>query len=210
MAGRRCRTPWVAAALLSVLGVTLGCAHADYVWVDDVAKNLPPPDDGYRIGPGDVIGVRVWNQEANSIERARVREDGKISMPFLNDVEVAGVGPVDLARQLEAMLKPYIVKPVVTVMVHERRPLRVSVLGKVTRPGLYDLENGDGVLNALAAAGGMTPFAHEDRVFVLRRASPGVRDAAPTRIRFDYRALRSGAVPAATFRLRASDVVVVE
>ncbi|ABC82537.1 polysaccharide biosynthesis/export family protein [Anaeromyxobacter dehalogenans] len=175
------------------------------------AEDLPPAqaDADYRVARGDVLGVRVWNQENMSVEQARVREDGRISMPFLQDVNAAGQTPAELAQRIQAQLKTYVVNPVVTVTVVEMQPLRVSVTGEVMRPGLYDLERGAGVLSALAAAGSFTEFAHRDRVFVLRHAAaPG--DAAVTRIRFRYEALIQAERRSAAFRLQPGDVVVVE
>jgi polysaccharide export outer membrane protein len=196
-------------ALVAALAALAGCGTSgSYVWIDALPRGAYAGEAGYAIVPGDVIGVRVWNQEANSVERTRVREDGKISLPFLNDVEVAGSEPAELARRLETQLKAFIVKPVVTVVVHERKPLRVSVLGQVTKPGAYELETGAGVLHALAAAGGLGPFAAQDRVFVLRSGADG--DLAPARVRFRYRDLTGGKAPAIGFRLRPGDVVVVE
>ena len=177
------------------------------MWVDQFPRT-PPGDVTYQIAPGDVIGIQVWNHDANSVERTRVRDDGRISMPFLNDVEVAGRPPAALARSLETSLKEFLTNPVVTVVVHERRPVRVSVLGKVVRPGVYDLDPGSGVLHALAAAGDVTPFADQDRIFVLRNEGAGTGPGA--RIRFRYADLRAAKPPAATFALRVSDVVVVE
>jgi polysaccharide export outer membrane protein len=171
---------------------------------------MTAPEKDYVIASGDVIGVRVWNQEANSIDRARVRDDGKISVPLLHDVEVVGMQPAELARRLEVKLTPFIVNPLVTVVVHERSPLRVSVLGRVARPGVYDLDQGAGVVNALAAAGGMTPFADEDRVFVLRKGYWAHDELSVARIRFRYEDLRRGNAPAAVFPLRRGDIVVVE
>lgn len=171
----------------------------------------PPPDDGeYRIAIGDVIGVRVWNQDSMSIDRARVREDGKISIPFLQDVDVQGQTPSDLAKRLQVKLKAYVVSPVVTVSVVERRPTRVSVLGEVARPGQYDMERGAGVLAALAAAGGLTPYAHKDRIFVLRNGYWADGNPEPARIRFEYSSLTGGRRPAVTFRLAPGDIITVE
>jgi polysaccharide export outer membrane protein len=200
-----------AAAIAFVLAATVSaCRHAsDFIWVDQVPKTMAAPQDTGQIAPGDVIGVRVWNQEANSMERARVREDGRISMPLLNDVEVAGMEPAELAQRLQVKLKTYIVNPLVTVVVHERRPLRVSVLGQVAHPGIYELERGSGVLHALAAAGGVTPFAQDDGIFVLR-SGYWADNASPMRVRFRYRDLRGGKVPAVSLCLRPGDVVVVE
>ncbi len=192
-------------ALVAAATAALACrAHGTYVPVEEYP--VPPPESEYRIEPGDVLAVRVWNQESMSNAHARVREDGKISVPFLQDVEVAGTTPSELSQRLQTKLKTYVVNPVVTITVEEVRPLTVSVLGEVARPGQYTLERGAGVLSALAAAAGLTDYAHRDEIYVIR-TTPG--DSRGTvRIRFRYSALTAGERPAASFRLRAGDVVV--
>lgn len=197
-------------AALALLAAAAGCKTGAFVWVDAVPKTMLSADTTSDIHAGDVIGVRVWNQEANSVDHVRVRDDGRISMPFLNDVEVAGVEPQDLARRLEGKLKALIVNPVVTVVIHERRPTRVTVAGNVARPGIYDLEARSGVLSALATAGGPTPFASSDGIYVIRRGYYVDGDPAPGRIRFRYADLLHGVAAAANFQLRAGDTVVVE
>lgn len=211
MMGHAVMNRYVLAAVLLLPTMAISCRHGrDFLWVDDIPQSASLADRPYVIEPGDVIGVRVWNQEATSVERTRVREDGKISLPFLNDVEVAGQEPTELAQRIQVKLKAFIVNPVVTVVVHERPPLRVSVLGEVTRPGVYEFENGAGVLNAIAAGGGITPFADPDRIFVLRRGYWADSNPSPARIRFRYGDLRRGKAPASTFRLRTGDIVIVE
>lgn len=197
---------------LAFAACALGCAGPrDYLWVSEVpASGLAVNEPSYRIAPGDVLGVRVWNQDSMSIERARVREDGKISLPFLNDVEAQGMEPAELGKRLEVKLKAFVVSPMVTVLVHERVAVRVSVVGEVGRPGSYELERGAGVLQAIAAAGGVTPFAHDAGVYVLRSGYWADGNRAPARIRFRYSDLRQGRAPASLFHLRAGDVVVVE
>lgn len=207
---RAARLLALAGALLLTLS-TEGCRRREnFLWVQNAPKAMLGFEGSYQIAPGDVIGIRVWNQEANSVERARVREDGKVSMPLLNDVAVAGLEPPELARRLEAKLKSFVVNPVITVVVHERRPLRVSILGKVNRPGVYEVDRGSGVLHAIAAAGGLTAFADEDRIFVLRTGAWTEGPSTPTRIRFRYAELEGGAAPASVFPLRVGDIVVVE
>lgn len=199
-------------ALVLALAISGCAARASdrFVWVDDLpaeAKNA----DGYRIAPGDLIGVRIFNQDNMSAPRLRVREDGKISMPVLQDVNVGGLSPAELARALESELKSLVVNPVVTVTVEEARPVRISVLGEVARPGSYEVDRGSGVLQALAAAGGRTPYAQGDRIFVLRQVVSGASKAPePARIRFRWSDLAGGRVPAVTFRMNTGDVVVVE
>lgn len=200
--------PALAAALLAAVAGAACSAGGRYVRVEDLPRSMQATGE-YRIGPGDVLGVRVWNQPTMSLERTRVRDDGKIAVPFLQDVEAAGRTPAELAERLQAHLKTYVVSPMVTVTVEELRPLRVSVTGEVTKPGVYELDRGAGVLSALAAAGSFTEFAHRDRIYVLRR-SVTTADPAPTRIRFRYEALTGGERPAASFQLQPGDVVVVE
>jgi polysaccharide export outer membrane protein len=119
-------------------------------------------------------------------------------------VQAAGLTPGILAEQIQTRLRQYINVPRVTVVVEETRPLTVPVLGEVTHAGQYNLEKGAGVLEALAAGGGLTEFAHRDRIFVLRR------HPTPVRIRSTFEALSRGQGQAAAFRLQAGDVVVVE
>lgn len=193
---------------IAALVACAGCAAAvngSFVWVDQLPETeMTAPLGPYVISPGDAISVQVWDQEKMSA-RVRVRDDGQISLPFLNDVPAAGKTPVALARELEQRLRNLIVTPQVTVAVEERVPLRISVLGEVIEPGLHDLEPGAGVAQALAAAGGLKEFAHKDRVFVLRETS-----TPPQRIRMTYSALTSAQGRAASLRLRPGDVVVVE
>ena len=202
----RKKTPSLA-GLFVLLLVLPGCrTTGEYVWAD----SLPPAPQGtsrdYLIQVGDTISVRVWNQDSVSA-RTKVRPDGKVSIPFVNDVDAAGATPTELAARVQVRLKEFIVNPVVTVTLDEPRPLIVAVLGEVTRPGNYQLEAGAGVLQALAIAGGPTAFADRDRIMVLRQKPDG---SGATRIRFTYTSLTQVERRAPTFRLQGGDVVVVE
>ncbi len=199
--------PRVAAlsAVLSLVGFFTGCGHvAPFVWVDSLT--LPPAAEtaDYLIGPGDLLSIQVWEQEKMST-KGRVRADGKLSVPLLNDVAMAGKTPGVVASELEAALKPFMLAPRVNVIVDEPRPLTVSVLGYVGRPGQYVMEPGAGVAQVLAAAGGLSPFAHKDRLFLLRGGSD-----RPERIRFRFEQLTDPSSLAARFRVQRGDVVVVE
>ncbi len=182
------------------------CAKpAPFTWADRYA-GTEVVEREYVVHPGDVLLVRVFNQDAMTT-RARVRADGKISIPFVNDVPVAGQTPAAISSNLQQLLKEFIVKPTVTVSLEEAKTLSVSILGEVGRPGQYALEPGVSVLHALATAGGFTPYASRDSVYVLRREAPG---AEPLRIRFRYHELIHVEGPSAQFQLRAGDALVVE
>jgi polysaccharide export outer membrane protein len=203
------RTPFPVLLAAATLAALPACKSVgEYVWVDDLPPTPRQVESEYVISTGDVISVRVWGQEAMSA-RARVRTDGKISLPFLNDVDAAGVPPTVLAKRLQARLKEFIVNPVVTVSLEERKLLPIPVLGEVTRKGTYDLEPGSGVLQALAAAGGMTEYASRTRIFVIR-PNADVEGAPAMRIRFDYDQLTRATGRGPAFRLQPGDVVVVE
>jgi polysaccharide export outer membrane protein len=181
-----------------------GCANlGQYTWVHDYPEAPAPVEKEYVIKPADVLQIRVFNQEGMSA-RAKVRNDGKISLPFLNDVTAAGHSPNSFAKELQVKLKEFIKVPVVTVSLEETRPVMVSVLGEVARQGGYQVEPGTGLLQLLANAGGLTELAHRDRIFVLRR-EPG-----PVRIRFSFESLSRLDNRASSFRVQTGDVVVVE
>jgi polysaccharide export outer membrane protein len=168
---------------------------------DDADASTTPRE--YVIGIGDMLSIQVYNDTQVS-GRMRVRSDGRISLAFVNDVSAAGKTPQQLARDIEAGLKNVILNPQVTVVVDDSTPLSISVLGEVAKPGPQSLQHDTGVADALAAAGGLTAFAHKDRIFVVRSLPQ------PTRIHFTYNALTKGIGRAPLFRLRPGDVVVVE
>jgi polysaccharide export outer membrane protein len=198
-----------AALLVSALALSAcGGRVGQYVWIDAYREPPPAAKPGYVITAGDVLAVRVWNQEAVS-GRARVRPDGMISLPLVNDVAAAGVEPAVLAGRIQQKLREFIVNPNVTVSVEEPAPFEVSILGEVARPGVYRIEGDASVLKALALAGGLTQIADRDAIYVLRYGE-GHDPQVPTRIRFTWRALTRAEGSAAKFRLRLRDVLVVE
>jgi polysaccharide export outer membrane protein len=194
-----------AALLLLASLLASGCSGlGKYTWVDEYQEKPPPPDASYRIAAGDLLNIRVWNQEALTTQ-ARVREDGRISLLFLDDVEAAGHSPAMLSQQIQTRLKDYINHPVVTVALEQARPIKVTLVGEINRIGPLEIETGASLLQALAGAGGFTEYAHKDRVFVMRQ-----EDGTPVRIRFRYDDLIRAEGRAPTFRLRPGDVIVVE
>jgi polysaccharide export outer membrane protein len=191
------------AALL--VGSLLACASVgEHVWVDDYRDPQQTSEpSGYVLAAGDTIQVRIFLQDGMSA-RTKVRSDGKITLPFLNDVQAAGYEPAALAQQLTVRLRDFVNNPVVTISVEEQRQMPILVVGEVTRQGIATMVPGAGVLEALVVAGGLTPFAHPDRIFVVR---PG---PSPARIRFSYPSLLRGKGLAGSFRLKPGDQLVVE
>jgi len=191
---------------LLVLAVTAwSCATAPvggFVWVDQYQPAAVDPRGGV-IRPGDLVDIRVLGQEQLSA-RARVRADGRVALPFLSEIQAAGQTPDALRALVEDRLKEYVNSPVVTVAVEEAPPAPISILGEVARPGKYAYEPSMGLVHALALAGGLTEYAHKDRVLVLRG------QPTPIRIRFDFRRLLRGEGRGLAFALEPGDIVVAE
>jgi len=172
-----------------------------YVWISNVPIETAGSD--YVIQDGDVVEIRVFNQEPLST-RARVRSDGKIAMPILGDIEVRGKRPSDLKLELEARLKDYVKEPSVTVSMQESHPITISVLGEVNHQGVFPVDAKTSLAEAIALAGGLNDYASRDRLFIVRQGSP------PVRIRFTYEDISRGSPYTAAFPLHEGDVIVAE
>jgi len=193
-------------ALAASLSLSLGaCASTGaYTWVSGLpADAFSPPTNEYLIRDGDTVSVRVFGQE-NMSTRAKVRSDGRLSMPMLGDVEMRGKRPSALKAELEARLKDYVNGVNVTVSVEEFQPITVSVLGEVARQGMYPVDPRATVAQVLAAAGGLTDYAGKDKIFVVRSG------AKPMRVRFSFEDGSRGEPRSASFALQQGDLVVVE
>src|SRR5437660_9568269 len=136
--------------------VAISLVSAAWARAEEPARAAQPgalggPGD-YRIGPEDLLDIAVWNNTA--ISRAvPVRPDGKISLPLLNDVQAAGLTPMQLRDALTKKLVEYVPAPEVSVIVREVRSFTVSVIGELRNPGRYELRSRTTVLDVLARAG---------------------------------------------------------
>jgi polysaccharide export outer membrane protein len=132
-----------------------------------------------------------------------VRPEGDIVLPSVGRLQAANLTPERLAVDLTTRLRGILEDPRVTIVVASRRAVSVGVLGEVRTPGRYELRSNEGVLDALARAGGLTPFADPDQVYVIKKT--------PTqRIRFRYSELTRADPASVAFRLHDGDIVVVE
>jgi polysaccharide biosynthesis/export protein len=175
-----------------------------YVWYTALPRaewGAPPPE--YVIGVGDVLTVKVYEQEGLS-GTLKVRSDGRVAVALIGEVVAAGKHPSAFASELEAQLKRFILSPRVTVNVEQAQPVTITVVGEVKTGGTIALEAPPLLLQALAKSGGLTEFADDERIFVIRQL-PVFR-----RIRFTYKAIVNNENGAAGFILRTGDVVVVE
>lgn len=155
----------------------------------------------YVIGPGDVLHISVWKDA--SLERVdTVRPDGMISFPLINEVQAAGLTPMQLQKTVSDRLRQYMSDPEVSVVVQEVHSFAVSVLGEVKTPGRYELKNDATVLDVLAQAGGLSEFASPSKIVILRD-----EDGSKRRILFDYNTAVYGTEQ--PFYVRPGDIITV-
>jgi polysaccharide export outer membrane protein len=190
-----------AVALAVALSGACG-SSAPYVWVDELPKaDAKPPT--YRVQSGDHLLINVWNQPPLSGE-VLVRPDGNITIPLVGDVYVQGSTPAEVADEITKRLSNGIIQaPSVSVSLGGSHEPTVNVTGEVRQGGSFPLRGGEGVLELLSRAGGLSEFANKDKIFVVRK-----RDQL--RVRFTYDSLSRADGAGAAFQLQDGDTVIVE
>jgi polysaccharide export outer membrane protein len=158
----------------------------------------------YAVGPGDVLQVRAWKNDALS-QRVTVRPDGFVTLPLIGDVLVEGRTVDSIAHDIATRAaKFYTEAPVVAVEVAELHSYRVYVMGEVSRPGEFTPKGQVTVLQAIALAGGFSRFAAPNKVVIVRRDAQGER-----RIPFVYAQVVEEGDLRENLPLQSNDTVVV-
>jgi len=151
------------------------------------------------LGPGDRLAVTVWGEKDLSRE-FEVRQDGKVALALVGEVQAAGLTASQLQTELEKRLKDYLRSPRVEVAVVSYANLPVYVLGQVARPGNYDVPRGSGVMEVIALAGGLSPTA--DKEATLLRSD---RRLTVVKLEELVEAARTGTAPT----LEPGDVLII-
>jgi polysaccharide export outer membrane protein len=157
----------------------------------------------YLIQPGDVLEVSVWREEYLERE-VSVQPDGMISFPLVGVLRAAGGGVRELQDKVAERLSQFIPDPVVTVSIKDIRGNRIYVIGQVQRPGHFVMNPTIDVVQALALAGGTTPFASLNDIRILRRSGNEL-----TAIRFRYGDVEKGRNLEQNIILQSGDVIIV-
>lgn len=168
----------------------------------EVQASTPGVPSDYVIGADDTLRISVWKEPDMSVTLP-VRPDGKISMPLLDDVQAAGMTPMQLGASIRDRLKKYIADPRVTVVVTAMNSQRIYVLGEVTHTGAMPLLPNMTVLQALSSAG-FTQFANLKAIYLLR-----VQDGKQTKLPFNYKDAIKGRGTQTNIILKPGDTIVV-
>jgi polysaccharide export outer membrane protein len=186
--------------LIAVAAVLPSVAHAS----DSKPAAMPAvADPEYRIGPEDVLEISVWKEDSLKKE-VLVRPDGGISFPLAGEVHAAGKTTAELQKEITKRIEQYIPDAVVSVALLKIVGNKIFVIGKVNKPGEYPAGRYVDVLQALAMAGGLTPYAAENDIKVLRKVQG--KDAV---FPFEYSKVQKGERLEQNITLQGGDVVVV-
>jgi polysaccharide export outer membrane protein len=168
-----------------------------------VPQSGGPVDANYIIGADDSIAVTVWKEPQLSVGGVPVRPDGKISLPLINDIQAAGFTPMQLSADITERLKKFVTDPVVGVSVLASNSKRVFLIGEVGHVGPLAITPGMTILQAIASAGGLTPYAKKNKIYIWR-GEPGKQQ----KIFFDYnKAVKKGDMQGVS--LAPGDTIVV-
>jgi polysaccharide export outer membrane protein len=175
----------------------------------DAMPPVPPSapqavaDLDYQLSPEDVLEISVWKEESLT-KQVVVRPDGAFSFPLVGDVVATAKSIEQVRAEIKERLKKYIPDPVVSVSLLKVTGYKIYVIGRVNKPGEFVTGRFVDVLQALAMAGGLTPFAAENDIRILRR----VQGKEYVR-KFRYADVRSGENLDQNLILRSGDTVVV-
>ena len=164
---------------LLVLGM-VGCAS-------NGPANLPPQTgpgadgvnvlvDSYKMDVGDSVQITVWKNPELSTQQP-IRPDGMVAVPLVGDIKASGLGPEELAANIEKKLKNYIKNPNVTVVLTNLEGTRflsnIRITGSVGSNTAINYHQGMTVLDAVLAAGSVTLYADANRTKLHRRTEQG-------------------------------------
>ena len=167
------------------------------------AAMAPPDKDTYPLGPDDLLEISVW-KEPELTKQLAVRPDGMISYPLIGEIKVAGLTVKQLQTEIHRRLEKFISDANVTVILLKSQGYKVYVTGKVNKPGEFLVGRPTSVMQALALAGGLTPFAAPGSIVVLRKVG-GKEEVFP----FNYKTVSKGESLEQNRTLLPGDVVVV-
>jgi polysaccharide export outer membrane protein len=191
----------VLVALVVVSAIGLPCASIGQTATRYTAT--ASTSEEYRVQPGDMLYISVWREETLQRE-VMVQPDGAIRFPLAGEVKAAGHTLAEIEAQLSKQLSKFIPDPVLSVSLLQSLGNRIYVVGRVNNPGEHALTGTINVMQAIALAGGMTPFAKKSKIKILR----GQKGKQKT-LMFNYKEVEKGENLRQNITLFPGDTVIV-
>jgi polysaccharide biosynthesis/export protein len=191
---------YVFIALISIMTVF----NANFSFAEEKAtEQKVTASNPYLIGPDDVLNIFVW-KEAELTQDITVMPDGMITYPLIGEIAAQGQTVTGLKEKIAEKLKSFISSPEVTVIIKESRSRRIYTIGKVNKPGPYQLAPSMTVLQALSTAGGFTEWADTKSIMIVRRDK-----GKEVMHRFNYQEFISGKALDQNIVLEPNDTIVI-
>lgn len=156
----------------------------------------------YTLGEGDIIDIVVLKNSSLS-KQLVITPDGKINYPLVGEIKAAGLTVKQLQDYIRKDLALTVQNPEVTVILTSAKSYKIYVLGEVIRSGVYELKGPVTVIQAIAMAGGFTPYAARHKIKVFNSKN------TKRQFRFNYKAYLSGNNTQQNIMLRAGDTILV-
>lgn len=145
-------------------------------WVDRTEitpEDLIPQTDPYRVGPGDIVSMTIWDLVARgnveTITR-QVDQNGYVEVPQLGRIFINALTEPEVSQAVSDRMRGIVADPLVSVVVEQRRQQLFYLLGNVQAPGPYVVPSADyRILEAMSASGGIPEFV--DEIYVIRQVS---------------------------------------
>ena len=162
---------WIINLCLALL-LTGSCATkelrvSEYRVSSDTPNPAKQPEEFYLIGAGDAIGINVWKEPSLS-GSAKVRPDGFITLPLINELQVAGLTTSQLRKLLEEKYKEFTTDPFVTIRIEGIASSEIFFVSNA-RSGAVPLSGNETILQLLSRMGGLGIFDDRKNIRVVRR-----------------------------------------
>ena len=190
-------------AILFVLSPVLAFAQGDkdVLSKKQAQAEVVADSNQYIIGPEDMLYIHVWKEEALS-RTVPVRIDGKISLPLVDEIQAAGLTPLQLKEKLVQRFREFVDIPSVSVIVTEANSFKVFVSGFVRAPGVVRLRSETSILQLISMVGGFTEWANQSKVLIIRK-----ENGKEKRYTLNYKKILKGTDP--NFILKSGDTINV-
>jgi len=160
---------------------------------------------GYRLGPGDIVGIYIDKHPEDSVDKVTVSPVGRIYFPLLGSLVVVGKTVPQLQEYLTNAVAEFIREPRLTLVLLEAQSAKIGILGDVKNPGLMVMTRPLRVLDAVTMAGGILDTGNQ-KISVLRQYEDGRVQVLAADVK---KILQGKANPEENLYLRAGDTVIV-
>jgi polysaccharide export outer membrane protein len=169
----------------------------------EAQAEIAADSDRYVIGAEDVLYIHVWREETVT-KTVSVRMDGMISIPLVDEIQAAGLTPLQLKEKLTERLKQFIENPNVTVVVMEANSFKVYISGQISKPGIYRLRSDTTLAQIISMAGGLTEWANQKKIIIIRK-----ENGKEKRFTINYKKIVKGEDLDSNIILKSGDTIIV-